>query len=126
MVTVAVPNPSASASVDAVTVDLPDGILGATTQALPGWTATVTRATTAQGASVPQVERITWTAESAVLAPGELQQFTVLIGPLPSTGRIARLPVTVGLSDGTARTWGPSTPVLRLTRAARGNASAHG
>ena len=123
----AVPNPSATADVTAVSVTLPAGILGATVRSLPGWRGTVQRTPAADANSNPTVATITWAAGGGSgLRPGEFQEFVVQIGPLPKRGATAVLPVTVALSDGTAQTWGTDAPALRLTRAGRGNASAHG
>jgi len=121
----AVPNPSAVADVTAVTVKLPPGIFGATTQALHGWRTTVQRDAATDAKPTASVTSITWAADGVALRPGEFQTFTVLVGPLPRQGRQAAFPVTATLSDGTARTWGDTDPAVRLTRAKKDRGSPH-
>jgi uncharacterized protein YcnI len=61
---------------------------------VPGWTAAVTDTT------------ITWTADTVEdgVADGEMQLFTISVGPVPDTGSIT-LPVSQTSSDGSTVAW---------------------
>jgi uncharacterized protein YcnI len=128
----AVPNVTSSAAVQRVTVTLPDGILSVTPRAMTGWTASLESSPLATGGKAAgnvtaQVSAVTWTASGPGLAPGEVELFTIILGPLPKRGKTVPLPVAQTLTDGSTVTWTPATgaaasnperaaPTLRLTK----------
>ena len=86
------------------------------TKPLPGWRVTVVEAKlprplVLEGATITRAPRtVTWTAEPhAALAPGQHQEFSLSVGPLPAPGTLA-LPTTQTYSDGTVVRWDEPTP----------------
>lgn len=118
VLTVRVPNESATAGTTSVVVDLPTDqpFTSVSTEPVPGWTAEVTRAALPEavevgGATVTEAPTtVTWTAEPGVqLSDGEFQRFSMSAGPVPETDSIL-LPVHQGYSDGTVVDWDEPTP----------------
>lgn len=117
LLTFAVPNESDSATTTRVQVDLPTATpFGEVAyDPVPGWTAAVTTArlpkpAKVDGATVTEAPvRIVWTAASGTrLTEGQVQLFTVSVGPMPDTGRVL-LPTTQTYSDGSVVHWDEPT-----------------
>lgn len=79
-------------------------------QPVAGWAAEVTEETLPEPVDVLGNEvseaptEVVYTAEGAGIAPGQVQMFTLSVGPLADTGSIA-IPVTQTYSDGTVVEW---------------------
>lgn len=79
-------------------------------QPTPGWTASVTTATLPKpvdvmGNTISEAPtEIVYTADGAGIAPGQVQTFTVSLGPVPDVGHVV-IPVTQTYSDGTVVEW---------------------
>jgi uncharacterized protein YcnI len=108
-----VPNESATAGTTSLTVDLPTDtpFTSVSYQPVPGWTASVERATlpepiTVGDATITEAPvSVTWTATDGVgIGDGQFQLFPLSVGPVPDTGSIA-LPAHQGYSDGSVVDW---------------------
>lgn len=113
-----VPNESATAGTVKLSVKLPQDtpFLYVSTKPVPGWTAAATKAKLAKpvesyGTTLTEaVSEVTWTADKGVaIGPGEYQEFSVSVGPLPDPATIL-LPTTQTYSDGTVVAWDQPTP----------------
>ncbi len=118
VLTFRVPNESATAGTVKLTVDLPQDtpFLYVSTRPVPGWTAAATKAKLAKpvesyGTTLTEaVSEVTWTADKGTsIGPGEYQEFSLSVGPLPDPATIP-LPTTQTYSDGTVVTWDQPTP----------------
>jgi uncharacterized protein YcnI len=113
-----VPNESATAGTVKLTVTLPQDtpFLYVSTKPVPGWTAAATKAKLAKpvesyGTTLTEaVSEVTWTADKGVaIGPGEYQEFSLSVGPLPEPGTVL-LPTAQTYSDGTVVAWDQPTP----------------
>ncbi len=113
-----VPNESETAGTVKLTVDLPKDtpFLYVSTKPVPGWTAVATTSKLAKpvesyGTTLTKaVSQVTWTADKGVaIGPGQYQEFSISVGPLPAAGTIA-LPTTQTYSDGEVVAWDQPTP----------------
>lgn len=118
LLTFAVPNESDTATTVRVQVDLPTATPfgDVAYDPVPGWSAQVTTARLAKpakidGATVTEAPvRVVWTAAAGTrLTEGQVQLFTVSVGPMPDTGRVL-LPATQTYSDGSVVRWDEPTP----------------
>lgn len=114
LLTFRVPTESDTASTTGLTVDLPSAtpFTSVSVQAMPGWTAKVEQGAlpkpvTVDGAELTQAPlHVTWTADTdAAVPPGEFQQFTISVSPLPAEGTRVVLPAHQTYSDGTVVDW---------------------
>jgi hypothetical protein len=109
IVTFAVPNARADADVVGVEARFPakQPLLGAQTQALAGWPATVNNVDLARpkGNLTQRVGSVSWTTSVTPLKPGQVQLYTVSIGPLPKAGSAMWVDVVQTYSDGTQVLW---------------------
>lgn len=114
-----VPDESATASTVKLVVQLPQDkpLLSVSVKPLPGWAAVVTQAdlpapVVVDGTTLTKAPRtVTWTAndEAAGVAPGQYQEFSISVGPLPVPGTLA-LPAVQTYSDGSVVEWDQPTP----------------
>jgi periplasmic copper chaperone A len=113
-----VPNESATAGTVKLMVTLPEDkpFLYVSTKPVPGWTTAATKAKLAEpvesyGTTLTEaVSEVTWTADKGVqIGPGEYQEFSLSVGPLPDPASIL-LPATQTYSDGTVVAWDQPTP----------------
>ncbi|HEY5978626.1 MAG TPA: YcnI family protein [Microlunatus sp.] len=113
-----VPNESETAGTVKLTVRLPQDtpFLYVSTKPVPGWTADATTSKLAEpvesyGTTLTEaVSEVTWTAEKGTsIGPGQYQEFSLSVGPLPDPGTIV-LPTTQTYSDGTVVAWDQPTP----------------
>ncbi len=113
-----VPNESATAGTVRISVQLPQDtpFLYVSSKPVPGWRvasteATLPRPVEAEGTTITKAVRtVTWTAERGTrIAPGEYQEFSLSVGPLPSAGTVL-LPATQTYSDGEVVRWDEPTP----------------
>jgi uncharacterized protein YcnI len=113
LITVKVPNESATASTVSVSVALPADTPFTSVSYVPvaGWTAELTRSTLPSPVKVGEneitdaVTQVTWTAQPGVgIGQGELQLFPLSLGPVPNTGSLT-LAATQTYSDGTVVEW---------------------
>ena len=113
-----VPNESSTAGTVKLTVDLPQDIpfLYVSTMPVPGWTAVSTKSelpkpVESYGTTLTEaVSEVTWTADRGIsIGPGEYQEFSLSVGPLPDPATIL-LPTTQTYSDGTVVSWDQPTP----------------
>jgi len=113
-----VPNESSSASTTKVIIQLPQDnpFLSVRSKNLPGWTAKLTEAPLpkpidSDGTTITKAVRtVTWTAGSGnEIAPGQYQEFSLSVGPLPAPGTVL-LPTDQVYSDGTTASWDDPTP----------------
>ena len=113
LLTLRVPNESATADTVGLTLALPvdTPFTSVRTVPVPGWSAEIVRETLPDPVTVGDTTiteaatRIVWTADAAAgIRDGELGLFPVSLGPVPDTGRIV-LPVTQDYSDGTSVAW---------------------
>lgn len=113
VLTVKVPNESATAATTKVELDLPEDTPFTSVRYVPvaGWTAELVRETLAEPATVNDTEvseavtSIVWTAEpGSEIVDGQLQQFSVSLGAVPEVGSLA-LPAIQYYSDGTQVEW---------------------
>jgi uncharacterized protein YcnI len=139
VVTLKVPNESATASTTRVEVALPTDLPFTSVRyvPVPGWSAELVRESLPEPVMVGEneltesVTSVIWTAESgSEIGDGQLQQFDLSLGPVPDTGSIV-LPATQGYSDGTVVEWADTAddaehpaPVLYINDAP--SASSHG
>ena len=132
-----VPNEETNANVTQVEIDLPTDtpLLGVDIEPLPGWTAKVTQVNlnppvqTDDGPVTQAVSQIIWTAAAgAGTAPGQFQEFHVLVQQLPDKANQVVFKALQTYSDGTIVRWidpvvagqpAPDhpTPILTLTPA---------
>ena len=112
-----VPNESATAGTVELTVKLPQDtpFLYVSTKPVPGWTAVATKSKLAKpvesyGTTLTEaVSEVSWTADKGVsIGPGEYQEFSLSVGPLPDPATIL-LPATQTYSDGTVVAWDQPT-----------------
>lgn len=113
-----VPDESATASTVKVAVQLPQQapFLSVSTKPVSGWTVVATEAplpepVVSEGTTITRAVRtVTWTAErGSEIAPGQYQEFSVSVGPLPAPGTVL-LPVVQTYSDGKVVRWDQPTP----------------
>ena len=114
-----VPTESATASTVKVAVQLPqeDPFVFVSIKPVPGWTAKTTEADLPQpvemeGTTITKAVRtITWTADQkdAQIGPGEYQEFSISVGPLPKPGPVM-IPAVQTYSDGEVASWNEPTP----------------
>jgi uncharacterized protein YcnI len=113
-----VPTESDTASTVQLQVELPTDtpLLYVSTKPVPGWTATTTvrplpKPVESEGTTITKAVRtITWTADKGTgIKPGEYQEFSISVGPLPAAGTI-ELPATQTYSDGKVVKWDQPTP----------------
>jgi uncharacterized protein YcnI len=113
-----VPNESATAGTVRVRVRLPQDtpFLYVSSKPVPGWRvssveAALPKPVESEGTTLTKAVRtVTWTAEKGTrIAPGEYQEFSLSVGPLPPAGTVL-LPATQTYSDGTVVDWDEPTP----------------
>ncbi|MCX7523011.1 YcnI family protein [Microbacterium sp. STN6] len=113
-----VPTESETASTTALEVDLPTATpFGSVSyQPVPGWTTKIVTTTldkpvkTSNATITEAPTKVIWTADAAsAIAPGQFQQFTISVGPVPDTGNIM-LPAHQTYSDGSVVDWDQPTP----------------
>lgn len=113
-----VPNESATAGTVKLTVDLPTDqpFLYVSTKPIPGWTATAKKSklpkpVDSHGTTLTEaISSITWTADKGnQIKPGEYQEFSISVGPLPDPGTVL-LPAVQTYSDGEVVAWNQPTP----------------
>jgi periplasmic copper chaperone A len=113
-----VPTEKDNASTTAVQVFLPadQPLASVSVQPHPGWTAEVHKKTLAQplqtddGPVSEVVSDVVFTAQSpaTAIAPGQFDQFSLLVGPLPNAPAIA-FPANQTYSDGSVVAWNQSS-----------------
>ena len=105
-----VANDSEEALTTSVSVQLPEDepFLSLSVKPVPGWRAAVARTSLPEPVEVDGEEvstapvSVTWNAEpEGQMAPGEYQEFSLSVGPLPAEGTTVEVPVTQAYSDGT-------------------------
>ncbi|CAN5157063.1 YcnI family protein [soil metagenome] len=124
LITVKVPNESATASTVKVSIALPADtpFTSVSYVPVPGWTGELSRSTLPTPVTVGEntiteaVTAVTWTADDAVgITAGQLQLFPISVGAVPDIGQLT-LPATQTYSDGTVVNWDGSgdepAPVL--------------
>jgi uncharacterized protein YcnI len=132
LITVKVPNESATASTKIVEVDIPTNSPFASVSYVPvaGWdvalvTEQLPKPVKLDGNELKEaVTKVIWTAQPGhEIRDGELQLFPLSVGPVPDTGKIL-LPTTQTYTDGTVVAWSESgtqadhpAPVLYVTDA---------
>jgi periplasmic copper chaperone A len=113
-----VPDESATAGTVRLSVRLPQDtpFLSVSSRPVPGWRLATTEAALpkpveSEGTTLTKAVRtVTWTAEKGTqIAPGEYQEFSISVGPLPAIGTVL-LPATQTYSDGTVVSWDQPTP----------------
>lgn len=113
LLTFKVPNESATAETNSVTLALPTDTPFAYVSIVPvaGWTAQLNRETLPEPVTVGDstiteaVTSIVWTADAdSGLGDGEMGLFPVSLGPVPDTGSIV-LAVDQGYTDGSVVSW---------------------
>jgi uncharacterized protein YcnI len=113
-----VPNESDTAGTVKVSVQLPQEspFLEVSTKGVPGWKAVTTveklpKPVEFEGTTLTKAVRtVTWTADrGSQIAPGQYQEFSVAVGPLPAAGTVL-LPATQTYSDGKVDHWDQPTP----------------
>jgi uncharacterized protein YcnI len=113
-VTFRVPDESDTASTVKVRIQLPTKtpIASVSVQPVPGWTVKPTRAALNPPVTTDDGDKITETvtvvefdaASGGGIAPGEFQEFSLSVGPIPKIGSLA-FPVVQTYSDGTQVAW---------------------
>jgi uncharacterized protein YcnI len=137
-----VPNERDNTGTTSIVVTLPESTPLASVSVLPvpGWTATVAKARLAKPVTVngttldEAAHTVTWTAaRGAQIAPGQFQEFSISVGPLPETGTLV-FPAVQTYSNGEVVNWNqpaeeggkePEHPAPSLELAAAG-AEGHG
>jgi uncharacterized protein YcnI len=113
VITVKVPNESATASTTKVELALPEDTPFTSVRYVPvaGWSAELITETLPEPVTVGESEiteaitSVVWTATAgSEITDGQLQQFSVSVGAVPDTGSIA-LPATQYYSDGSVVNW---------------------
>ncbi|KAA9107509.1 YcnI family protein [Microbacterium rhizomatis] len=142
-----VPNESEAASTVRLEVQLPTDtpFLSVLYEPVPGWTTTVTESTlpapvVVDGNTITQAAtKVVFEAVDGGIRPGQLQNFTLSLGPVPEVGSIV-LPAIQTYDDGTVSEWTATpaqvaaddtlepAPVLYVQDAAPGDAhgASHG
>ncbi|WP_028049538.1 YcnI family protein [Cellulomonas sp. URHD0024] len=119
VLTVRVPNESATAETRQVVVDLPTDhpLLSVSTKPIPGWTAAVVKAPLPEpvdffGTTLTEAPAtVTWTATAgSEIADGQFQEFEISVGPLPDDGTELAFPTHQVYTDGTVVDWTEPTP----------------
>ena len=114
-----VPNESETAGTVKVAVQLPQDtpFLEVSARPLTGWTITsieeaLPKPVVFEGTTVTKAVRtVVWTADRGTrIEPGQYQEFSVAVGPLPAAGTTIRLPATQTYSDGEVVRWDQATP----------------
>ncbi|WP_375425741.1 YcnI family protein [uncultured Friedmanniella sp.] len=114
-----VPNESDTAGTVKLTVQLPQDkpFLYVSSKPVPGWTVTTTEQKLPEpmkmeGTTITKAPRtVTWTAaKDSAIEPGQYQEFSLSVGPLPAAGSDLLLPATQTYSDGTVVMWDEPTP----------------
>lgn len=124
-----VPNERDKASTVKVAVRIPAGISFVSFQPKAGWTRTVTMAKlstpvkTNGGAITTRIDTVTWTARAgSAIAPGEFDEFGVIIAVPASAGKSLVFPATQTYSNGEVVRWiGPESadapaPTVTVTK----------
>lgn len=113
-----VPNESVKATTTKLSVQLPQNtpFLSVSARSVAGWRITSTEAALPkpvqlEGDTITRAVRtVTWTAgRGSALPPGEYQDFSLSVGPLPAPGAVL-LPAIQTYSDGTVMHWNQPTP----------------
>jgi len=113
-----VPNESDTAGTVKLSVQLPQDtpFLYVSSKPVPGWRVATTEAplpkpVESEGTTLTKAVRtVTWTAEKGTrIAPGQYQEFSLQVGPLPSAGTVL-LPAAQTYSDGQVVNWDQPTP----------------
>jgi uncharacterized protein YcnI len=113
VLTVKVPNESATASTSRVEVQLPTDTPFSSVRyvPVPGWSAELVSSTLPEPVAVGESEiteavtSVVWTAEpGSEIGEGQLQQFDLSVGPVPDTGSIT-LPAVQSYTDGKVVNW---------------------
>jgi uncharacterized protein YcnI len=113
VITVKVPNESATATTTKVELSLPEDTPFTSVRYVPvaGWTAELVTETLPEPVTVGEsditeaITSVIWTAEpGSEIADGQLQQFSVSVGAVPDTGSIV-LPAAQYYSDGSVVNW---------------------
>ncbi|HET9873271.1 MAG TPA: YcnI family protein [Propionibacteriaceae bacterium] len=113
-----VPNESPTAGTTKVAVTLPQDkpFPFVSIKPVPGWKGTIQEAplpepVESEGTTITKAARtVTWTAADGTrIEPGEYQEFSISVGPLPATGQLM-LPATQTYSDGKVVIWDEPTP----------------
>jgi uncharacterized protein YcnI len=139
LLTVKVPNESATAGTSKLELSLPAATPFASVSyvPVPGWTTQLVRTTLPKPAMVNGAEiseavtSVVWTAEPGhEITAGQLQAFQLSVGPVPDTDTIA-LPAVQTYTDGSVVNWSESGekaehPAPVLTVGATPAASGHG
>ncbi|HEU5483355.1 MAG TPA: YcnI family protein [Microlunatus sp.] len=117
-VTFRVPNESDTAGTVELSVQLPTDtpFVYVSSKPVPGWTVTAPKEKLPEpvdldGTTITEAVRtVTWTAQEGTrIEPGEYQEFSVSVGPLPEPGTIL-LPATQTYSDGEVVAWDQPAP----------------
>lgn len=137
VLTFRVPNETDSANTTKVEVNLPadQPLAGVSVKPVPGWTSTSTTTKLASpiqsddGPVTEAVTKVTWVAAGdAAIKPGEFQEFSLSVGPLPEADQMI-FKILQTYSDGSIVRWidepNPNgsepehpAPVLKLAKAA--------
>lgn len=113
-----VPNESDTAGTVKVSVQLPQDtpFVYVSTKPVAGWTVSAPKEKLPkpydfEGTTITEAVRtVTWSAEKGTqVAPGEYQEFSISVGPLPDPGTVL-LPATQTYSDGEVVAWDQPTP----------------
>ena len=113
IITFKVPNESETAGTSKVVLNLPTNTPFASVSYIPvaGWTAELNEETLATPVTVGESEitdavtSVTWTADAgSEITPGQLQLFSLSVGPVPETGSIV-LPAEQFYDDGEIVEW---------------------
>lgn len=113
ILTVRVPNESATASTSTVELHLPTDTPFASVSyvPVPGWSTELVETTLPEPVAVGEneitdaVTSVIWTADpGSEIGDGQLQQFALSVGPVPDTGSVT-LPATQTYADGTVVEW---------------------
>lgn len=144
VITVKVPNESATASTTKVELSLPTDTPFTSVRYVPiaGWTTELVTEELPEPVTVNDTEiteaitTVIWTADAgSEIADGQLQQFELSLGPVPDVGSVV-LPTEQTYSDGTVASWSETgddaelpAPVLYINDAApaddHGSATTH-
>lgn len=117
-VTFTVPNESASAATNKITVQLPTDppFTSVSVKSMDGWSAklittTLPKAVTVEGSEVTKaVTSVEWTADSEhQIGQNEYQTFALSLGKLPGAGATVMLPVLQAYTDGSVVKWDEKT-----------------
>lgn len=113
VITFKVPNESATATTTKLEITLPSDTPFTSVRyvPVPGWTAELVteklpKPVAAEDGDVTEVvSKVVWTANAgSAIADGQLQQFSLSLGPVPDTGSVT-LPAEQFYSDGTTVSW---------------------